>query len=72
MLCMCMCVRLLPSCPTLCNAMDCSPPGSSIHGILPATLLGLVAIFSSRESSGPRNQTLVSYVSCIGRRVLYL
>ena len=55
MLCMCMCVRLLPSCPTLCDAMDYSPPGSSIHGILPATLLGFVAIFSSRESSGPRN-----------------
>ena len=48
MLCVCMCVRLLLSCPILCDPMNGSLPGSSIHGILPATLLELVAIFSSK------------------------
>ena len=59
------------SCPTLCNPMDCSPPGSSIHGIFQARVLGWVAISFSRESSQPRDWTCVSYISCIGRRVLY-
>ena len=36
---------------TLCNPMDCSPPGSFVHGIFPARLLQWVAIPSSRESS---------------------
>ena len=34
--CVCVCVRSLQSCPTLCDCMDCSPPGSSVHGILQA------------------------------------
>ena len=32
--CVCVCVKSLQSCPTLCYPMDCSPPGSSVHGIL--------------------------------------
>ena len=56
---------------TLCDDMDCSPQGSSIHGIFQARILEWVAIPSSRECSGPRNRTQVSSVSCIGRRVLY-
>ena len=59
------------SCPTLCNPMDCSPPGSSVHGILQARLLEWVAMPSSRGSSRPRDQTCVSFISGIGRRVLY-
>ena len=39
--------------------MDCSPPGSSVHGMLPARMLEWVAISSSRGSSRPRNQTRV-------------
>ena len=39
------------SCPTLCNPMDCGPPGSSVHGILQARILEWVAIFFSGESS---------------------
>ena len=39
------------SCPTLCDPVDCSPPGSSIHGILQATILEWVAISFSRGSS---------------------
>ena len=57
--------------PTLCNPMDCSPPGSSVHGILQARILEWVAISFSRGSSQPRDQTQVSCVSCIGRQILY-
>ena len=38
-------------CPTLCNPMDCSPPGSSVHGIIPARILEWVAISSSRPNT---------------------
>ena len=44
----------------LCNAMDCSPPGSCVHGILQARILEWVAISFPRESSQPRAQTCVS------------
>ena len=56
------------SCPTLCNPMDCSPPGFSIHGILQARKLEWVAIPFSRGSSWPMDWT---HVSCIGRQILY-
>ena len=59
------------SSPTLCNPMDCSPPGPSVYEIIQARILEWVAISSSRESSPPRNQTQVSCISCLGRRVLY-
>ena len=49
-----------------CNPMDCSPPGSSVHGVLQARTLTLVAIPFSRGSSGHRNQTRVSCTA--GRR----
>ena len=51
--------------------MDCSPPGSSVHGIFEARILEWGAISSSRRSSRHRDWTRVSWVSCIGRRVLY-
>ena len=59
------------SCPTLCDLVDCIPPGSSVHGILQARILEWVAMPSSRGSSQPRGQTCVSCFSCIGRQVLY-
>ena len=59
------------TCPTLCDPMDYSLPGSSVQGILQARILEWVAISSSRGSSQPRDQTYISYVSCIGRGVLY-
>ena len=62
--------KSLQSCPTLCDPMDCSSPGSSVHGILQARILEWVAVPSSRGSSPPRVWTRISYVSCIGRRVL--
>ena len=46
--CVCACAKSLQSCPTLCDPVDCSPPGSSIHGILRARILEWVAILSSR------------------------
>ena len=69
--CVCVCAKSLQSCLTLCDPMDCSPPGSSVHGILQARILEGVAISSSRGSSQSRDRTCVSYVSCIGRQVLY-
>ena len=50
-------------CPTLCDPMDCSLPGSSVHGIFQARILEWVAIPFSRRSSQPRNQTQVSCVA---------
>ena len=51
--------------------LTASPPGSSVHGILQARILEWVAMPSSRGSSQPRDWTCVSYVSNIGRWVLY-
>ena len=48
------------SCPTLCNPMDCSLPGSSLHGIFQAIVLEWIAISFSRGSSQPRDWTWVS------------
>ena len=45
--------KMLQSCLTLCDPMDCSPPGSSVHGILQARILPWVAMPSSRASSHP-------------------
>ena len=42
-----------PSCLTLCNPMDCSPAGSSVHGILQARILEWFAISFSRDSPDP-------------------
>ena len=55
-----------------CGPMHCSPPGSSVHGILQARILKWDVISSSRGSSQPRYQTHVSCVSCTGRWILYL
>ena len=43
-----------------CDPMDCSQPGSSVHGIFQARILERVAISSSRGSSQPRDRTLIS------------
>ena len=49
--CICVYAKSLQSCPTLCDPIDCSPPGSSVHGILQAGILEWVAMPSSRGSS---------------------
>ena len=48
-----MCVLVTQSCPTLCELMDCSPPGSSVHRILQAGILEWVAIPFSRDLPDP-------------------
>ena len=67
----CICSKSLQSCPSLCNPMDYSPSVSSVHGILQASILEWVAMPSLQGSSWPRDRMHVSYVSCIGRWVLY-
>ena len=73
----CVCARVhacarahLLSCPTLCNSTNCSPPGSSVHGILQTRILEWVSSSSSRESPNPQIQH-ISCISCIGRQNLY-
>ena len=61
-------VSVAQSCPALCDPMDCSPPGTSVHGILQAIVLEWVAMPSSRGSYRPKDQT---WVSCVGRQILY-
>ena len=62
------CMLSLQLCLILCDSMECSSPGSSVHGILQAGILGWVAMVFSRGSSWARNQTCVSYVSCMTGR----
>ena len=67
----CMSAKSPQLCLTLCDPMDCSPPGSSVQGILQARILEWAAIPSSRGFSWPRDRTCAAYVSCVGRLVLY-
>ena len=53
----------------LCSPRDCSPPGSSVHGIFQARVLEWVAISSSKGSSRPRDQTAIACDSCTGRQI---
>ena len=61
----CVQAKLLQSSLALCDAMDCSPPGSSVHGISQARIMEWVTISFSRGSSGSRDK---SQVSCITGR----
>ena len=65
------CAKSLQSCLILCDTMDCSPLGSSVHGIPQARILEWVAMSFSRGSSWPRDWTHVPCVSYTGRQVLY-
>ena len=57
-------------CPTLWDSLDCSPLGSSSPWIFQARILKWVVIFFSGGSSQPRDQTYISFISCIGK-ILY-
>ena len=59
------------SCPTLCDPMDCSSPGSSVHGVFQARILEWVAISSFWGSSQPSDWTFLSWISYFGKRILY-
>ena len=64
----CVHTKSLQSCPTLCDPMDCSPPGSSVHGTL---VHGQEYWYALPFPSWPRDWTCVSLVSCTGRQVRY-
>ena len=68
---MCVCVLNRFSRVWLCDPMNCSPIGTSVHGIFPSRILEWVAISSSRGSSRSRDQTHISCISCTGRQILY-
>ena len=59
----CVLCLVAQSCLTFCDPMDCSPLGSSVHGILQARILERVVIPFSRGSSQPRDQTQVSHMA---------
>ena len=65
------CFLVTKLCLTLCSHMDCSPTGSSVHGVSQTRILEWVAISFCRGSSQPRDRINISCISCIGRRVLY-
>ena len=72
--CECTCVHMCThtqSCQTLCDSMDCSPAGSSVHGISQARILEWFAISFFRGSSWAKDGNCVPCVSCIGRQILY-
>ena len=58
--------------PSLCHPMDCSLPGSSVHGIFQARILEWVTISYSRGCSQSRDQTHIFYISCIVRQIFFL
>ena len=60
----CMCTHSLQSCLVLCDPVDHSPPGSSVHGIFLARILEWVAILSCKGSSQLKDQTSVSCIFC--------
>ena len=63
-----LCAQSPQTCPALCDPVDCSLPGSSVHGILQIRILEWVAMPSSRGSSQPGEWTCISYIFCIRGR----
>ena len=54
--CVCVCVLVAQLCPTLCSPMDCSLPGSSVHGTLQARILEWIAITFAKDLPNPGNE----------------
>ena len=67
---MCVCA-IAHLCLSFCDPTGCSPLGLFIHGISQARVLGQVAISYSRGSSQPRDQTYISFASCIGKQIFF-
>ena len=63
---LCVCVLVAKSCPTLCDRMNCSSPGSSVHGILQARILEQVAILLGIFPTQGSNSGFLDY-----RQILY-
>ena len=64
---MCVHAQSLQLCLNICDPMDCSPPGSSVHGILQTRILKWVAMLSSRGSSQPNDQMSLMSPALAGR-----
>ena len=67
----CLGAKLIQSCPALCESMDCSLPSSSVHGDSPSKNIGVGCHALLQGIFPTQGSTCISYVSCIGRRVLY-
>ena len=67
----CVCAKFFQLCLTLCDSMDFSPLGFSVHGILQAKILEWVTMPFPRGSSQARDETHISYVSCTGKQIIY-
>ena len=67
-----LCAKLLPLCLTLDDLMDCSPPGSSVHGIFQARTLEWVAVPSCRGSSPPRDLLIATIYGLYPISLLYI
>ena len=68
--CVLMC-SVTQSCPALCDALDCSPPASSVHGVFQARIIEWVVIFCRPPGDLPDPGVEPIYVSCVGRQILY-
>ena len=68
---MCVYAQLLSNVLTVCDPIDCCLSGSFVCGVLQARIPEWIAISYSRESSWTRDWSCVSYVSCVGRQILY-
>ena len=62
--------QVAQSCPTLCDPMDCSPPGSSVHGIIQARILEWVAVYFSKECLNYRTIALISHTTKVMLKIL--
>ena len=65
-----MCVLAVQSCPTLCYPTDCSPTGSSVHGILQARILEWVVISSSKEARELPQRLLNTKVQTLTQKII--
>ena len=63
--------KSLQSCPTVSDAMDCSPPASSVHGILQARILKGIACPLLGDLPDPGIKPTFHFVFCTGRQILY-
>ena len=66
-----MCAESLQLCPALCDPVDCSLPGSAVHGIFQARILERVAMPFSRESSTPGIKSMSLMSTCTVKQVVY-
>ena len=69
--CACVCAQSLQSRPTLCDLLDCNPPGSSVHGILQARILHWVAFPPSGDLPDPGIEPVSLISPSLVGRVLY-